>query len=789
MSGFDNGEAAYSARADAVWTFGAKSKGDARDDEQWVGCLDEIRAYPGVTSAARVSAEYEMVTKGISYVSFRREFSPEDLVAFKRTARVTVKGYAGEPLDDFRLLVRLSAAGNSGFHPEDSAQDGQDVRFFLEDNTVLLSELDTWNPSGESLFWVRVPQLKAGLTLVLRYGSSTVWPMDERQVWSDYTGVWHMNMDAGKTTVAESAHGYNGEVQNVASAQVAAGPVGNAYRHPYAASETVGNMAGVVVEGKAATDAFLKFTGEVTMSFWVKDEGTGTRYGRIWNSALGNVPSATSSTTVGSDLALEGNATHLSVADSGTRASNVTVPTLTEWTQIVLTYGDGRRHVYLNGQEVTAFDNGKASYAPYPTARWVFGAKIKSTTPNSEQWVGGLDEIRAYPGPTSAARIKAEYEMMAHGAGYVTVDEILPVWSKEDLSSFAYRAEFEVSGYEGTETLTNFPLAVRVSSETIRGFKAERMRPDGRDALFVLESGEQLPFEVDTWNPAGESVYWVRVPRLTSGTKIVFYHGRSEAVFNGSGDGVVWPGYAGVWHVNESTDGAVPIFDSSALPIATTGGKNSKATSTGVFGGARGSDQKGTTGPSAFWTASDSKLDLGGAFTVSSWIRRTDVVSEWCYFLTRKSVDASDAWGLQSRHNNVYWLGLWLNGDRYNSPTNLFTMTIDAGTWHKLDVVYDGTDQYIYFDGSQVAHQVSENPAHQGAGGFAAGGMMLPETGGDVGNNAFPGDMDEVRYDGAVRSADWIKAEYQNARVGDGALLSYGRDRKTKPEGLYLLFR
>ena len=704
-----------------------------------------------------------------------------DLSAFKRTARVTVKGYAGEPLDDFRLLVRLPGTGSFGFHPEDSVQDGKDVRFFLEDNTLLPSELDTWDPDGESTFWVRVPQLKAGLTLLVRYGSSTVLPMDGSQVWSDYTGVWHMNMDEEKTTVAESAHGYDGEVWNPDAAQAKAGMVGNAYWNP-SWEATVGKYSCVVMSNATALAGFNKFSGEVTFSAWVKDEGSGTHYGRIWNSAMGNMPSATGWTD-GSDLALEGNATHLTVYDNGTAAKNIEVPTLAKWTQVVLTYRDGCRHVYINGTEVPGFNNGAASYTACKNSPWIFGTRVKGNPPNYEQWVGYLDEIRAYPGATSEARIKAEYEMVAAGSDYLAVE---PVWSEEDLAAFAYRAELEVSGYAGTEVLTNFPLAVRVSSTTMCGFRADRMRSDGRDALFVLESGEQLPFEVDTWDPSGESVYWVLVPCLTNGTKVVFYHGRSEAVFSGTGDGVVWPGYAGVWHVNETTDGAVSIRDSSPLPIVTTGGPNSKATATGVFGGARGSTLNGDTGPSAFSTVYDSKLDLGGRFTASAWIRRTDALSGYCYFLTRKWWDGDPSWGLQSRHPNVYQLGLWLDGNRNPGPANIYTMNIAVGTWHKLDVVYDGTDQYIYLDGLQVAHQESAISALQGSSGFAAGGMVLKN---DTGRSAFTGDMDEVRYDGAVRSADWIRAEYLNAGVGEGALLSYGRDRKTKPEGLLLLFR
>ncbi len=59
-----------------------------------------------------------------------------------------------------------------------------------------------------------------------------------------------------------------------------------------------------------------------------------------------------------------------------------------------------------------------------------------------------------------------------------------------------------------------FPLWVRVSPEKIEGFVYAGCQPNGADIVFATMGGEVLPSEVDTWNPAGESLFWVRVPQL-----------------------------------------------------------------------------------------------------------------------------------------------------------------------------------------------------------------------------------------------------------------------------------
>ena len=69
-------------------------------------------------------------------------------------------------------------------------------------------------------------------------------------------------------------------------------------------------------------------------------------------------------------------------------------------------------------------------------------------------------------------------------------------------------AEITMSGYEGSSTLANFPVLVRISPERIDGFSYADCAEGGADISFVAADGTTLlAHEVDTWDTAGESSY------------------------------------------------------------------------------------------------------------------------------------------------------------------------------------------------------------------------------------------------------------------------------------------
>ena len=91
-----------------------------------------------------------------------------DTSLFAKKSDITVSGYAGSTtLANFPVLVRLSAGSPSGFAYADVTNG--DIRFADEDGDLIPHEIDTWDASGESLVWVRVPSISGTETPFTMY--------------------------------------------------------------------------------------------------------------------------------------------------------------------------------------------------------------------------------------------------------------------------------------------------------------------------------------------------------------------------------------------------------------------------------------------------------------------------------------------------------------------------------------------------------------------------------------------------------------------------------------------
>ena len=138
-------------------------------------------------------------------------------------------------LTDFPILVRLKEpvrdgtgaiiGGIPGFRYADVRRDGLDLRFVsisnltavaetdkdnpLARDTLLPFEIDTWNPQGESLVWVKVPKVWKGATFRMywriRKGTELLDDVLSEETWSDYAGVWHLSKQESDGSFADSS--------------------------------------------------------------------------------------------------------------------------------------------------------------------------------------------------------------------------------------------------------------------------------------------------------------------------------------------------------------------------------------------------------------------------------------------------------------------------------------------------------------------------------------------------------------------------------------------------------
>ena len=127
-----------------------------------------------------------------------------DITPFARTCAFTLSGYTGaSTLEGFPVLVRISES-ISGFSYAHCAAGGADLRFTDADGNLIPHEIETWNTSGESAVWVKVPVLSGSATTVRMYygveDATTLPAVTASDVWTKYVTVIH-----GGSGIADSS--------------------------------------------------------------------------------------------------------------------------------------------------------------------------------------------------------------------------------------------------------------------------------------------------------------------------------------------------------------------------------------------------------------------------------------------------------------------------------------------------------------------------------------------------------------------------------------------------------
>lgn len=323
-----------------------------------------------------------------------------------KRAQITISGYSGETtLENFPVLVRVSESVISGFSYVDCQADGSDISFALEDGTVLAHEIDTWDTTGESLVWVKLPALAGTDTsFYFRWNDTAPLANNPSAVWSaGYAGVWHMNGASGSVSNANGNENLNAEPK-VASK----------------ASSTDLNSCSIGVEGLVGTarqtginnqgsylsiPAYdnLNLGSTFTISGWIKFY-TANGYARLFSRKASDRDSNgwESEMTNGSDVNFKARG-----ASATSIAGKFPVSLVGNWVHVSLVYNDAELTVYANGTKnisgtiTAATDNGKP-------------LSIGCDSDGNEAFVKGMfDECRLQDGAASADWVKAEYETVS----------------------------------------------------------------------------------------------------------------------------------------------------------------------------------------------------------------------------------------------------------------------------------------------------------------------------------------------------------------------------------------
>ena len=739
--------------------------------------------------------------------------TPVDWTKYAHSFKVKFSGYAGTTtLTDFPVLVRISESRIAfPLYAKCKVPDGGDLRFSDASGALLPSEVEAWNPGGESLVWVKVPSLDADTVITGHFGCTSPDAVTPSDVWSNgFLGVWHLNADAGSLIQANSVAEGKSFVLPSNAVGVLSGTNGVAGLAAAFGQSDSGNGA------YALSDSAKKYSGfdKLTVEYWTyyNDHSVGGldydarvlyKY-NAWSSFEAN-----GNGRMGFTFKLGGSDKYVNPTDS---TANKAQPKVWNHTVSVFngTYsGEGtdadtkyNRAVYLNGTSLstansdihgTMVSNGEPLY-------------LGNNGSGNEPYHGIIDEVRLSTMTRSADWVKATYDTIANSA--------FAVYEGPQLDWTVYGKKFPLTFTNIAEsvTLTDFPVLVRISeydSGTGKGIKnfryADCRKPDGGDMRFFDESGTLLASEVDIWNTNGESLVWVKVPTLAKGTKIWAHYGSKYVHAVNPKD--VWSnGFLGVWHLGAegSSDQPDSVEGGNSFKLTTDYADGVRAGTNGVAGLAAAFNQRSGDGYGAY-TIADSSQKYSGftKFTVEYWTYQNDHAPSAAPS-NAQILFKSNAWSaFEAQGNGRNGLQIYISGNSgesyVNAANNAQNKPVQA-VWNHSVHVFDGSDGGVAGEDTTINRAVYLNgrrcdlsSSSELKGTLVSNGnkLCLGNNNAPSSGNKYPapyrGIIDEVRISTVTRSAAWVKATYDTI-ANNAAFTAYGSARNTR-EGLTVNIR
>jgi hypothetical protein len=408
-----------------------------------------------------------------------------------------------------------------------------------------------------------------------------------------------------------------------------------------------------------------------------------------------------------------------------------------------------------------------ANVTVYTSAPETLSVSVSGTPPLSYQW---YQDGTAIPNATNTTYAFAA--LLGANTYYVTVTNIysagspltsstatvtgLPIVTLT-ASNFTDSLKITFAGYTRGETLSDFPVLVRLSTN-LAGFNYSHFADPvgGSDLRFTDAGGARvIPHEIDQWNTNGESDIWVQVPAVSGTNTVIWaYWGNPAAATLPAyaTNGAVWlsqaleslPPYDAVYHLQQS---GPPYLDSTLQYPATT--TNAPVLTNGMIA-------------AGDYFSRDPYLDvgsvnLGNAFTLSAWAKVSSGVSDiQCVWANGPGVaNSAQIFFYVNDYKTddgalVLSTGNGTTQDQVIAPAG----TVSLDQWHLLTAVVDRADgpAQLYVDGNLVASGSARND-------FPTNVDM--ELGRDTGGSfSFLGSLDEARIYSGLESSNWVWASW-----------------------------
>ena len=310
-------------------------------------------------------------------------------------------------------------------------------------------------------------------------------------------------------------------------------------------------------------------------------------------------------------------------------------------------------------------------------------------------------------------------------------------------SNYKYRKiiTIDVTKVSGGANLSNFPVLISSTDNDLRT-TANGGKAASGSGEFVFTSSDAvtvLPHEIESYTAtSGNIIAWVNVTTLSGTVNTVlylYYGGPSSGATNQNPTGVWDTNYKGVWHLGNGTSLNDDDSTSNAYPSAATGIDAVAGKVDGAGGWAGGTDVIDVTSYTNFARPMSFELWVRNSVNSGTFLQASTYTNNFLVY----------------HRNNT-------NVCLFVSLSDEFCYDVDItadNIFHHLvfTIASDGT-RAIYFDGTAVTIN------------HLAGTTSAPNTSTALKfGNGFTANttrMDEIRISNTVRSAAWIKTEYNN---------------------------
>jgi biopolymer transport protein ExbB len=340
--------------------------------------------------------------------------------------------------------------------------------------------------------------------------------------------------------------------------------------------------------------------------------------------------------------------------------------------------------------------------------------------------------------------------------------DIYSQWS----SSRELRLNTSATGANIATDQIGFPILVSLSSAQADVFTGAAA--GGVDLRFAKSDGSHLSYQVDFWDAAGQKAeVWVRVDTLRGNNslqKIRMYWGNANAVDSSDGKAVFRTenGFKGVWHLGATVQDATANLN-HGLDSGTVVAQDGRIGQARLF---NNPESYATTGKYIYLGAK-ANLIFTGKITFEAWVRWNRRDNHRIILCHGGGVGYPSETVLRIGETLDYRTGIW-NGTEHHAK--MVIPKSDSLVWIQLTGTWTGIAWDLYRNGVKVASTgLDTNSAQNSPAGWRIGAEFI----GNAISRYYSGSLDEVRLSNVSRSADWIKANYENQKVGQ-TLVTFG---------------